>query len=212
MHIACGFVSPLELKIPSNPSSSPHRPFISSYRSRSIRRAHLGRVRVRVRVAPGGALTGGGLEFGDGRWELRGVQGGAAQVQVPGLPHAVLGLTYCLIILCSCSVACFKNHKDNFCQKTTPLKEVSKPSLQEEVMESNEIRDALKDSELQKMLLKIDGSTEPERELEDKLFSSSPTRFLTSLVHNNELQLSDGTLPLKSGQWTPSGLMAACYM
>ncbi|KAL5205008.1 hypothetical protein ABZP36_009879 [Zizania latifolia] len=36
-----------------------------------------------------------------------------------------------------CSVACFKNHKDNFCRKTTPLEEVSKPSLQEEVILEN---------------------------------------------------------------------------
>ncbi|KAG8078377.1 hypothetical protein GUJ93_ZPchr0007g4866 [Zizania palustris] len=35
-----------------------------------------------------------------------------------------------------CSVACFKNHKDNSCQRTTPLEEVSKPSLQEEVTRS----------------------------------------------------------------------------
>uniref|UniRef100_A0A0E0N4H5 HIT-type domain-containing protein n=1 Tax=Oryza rufipogon TaxID=4529 RepID=A0A0E0N4H5_ORYRU len=102
-----------------------------------------------------------------------------------------------------CSVACFKNHKDKFCQKTIPLEEVSKSSLQEEILsdttcptqypntlhsakslevedpswlvdknglrslaESNEIRDALKDCKLQQMLLKIDGSAEPEKILD----------------------------------------------
>ncbi|KAL5222331.1 hypothetical protein ABZP36_027044 [Zizania latifolia] len=141
-----------------------------------------------------------------------------------------------------CSVACFKNHKDNSCQRTTPLEEVSKPSLQEEVtrscgsledrtncpndkdqlpsllpdttrptqslstlhftkaievenpswlvdknrlrslVESNEIRDALKDSELQKMLLKIDGSTEPEKELEKLMEGQAFQQFTNKIL------------------------------
>lgn len=141
-----------------------------------------------------------------------------------------------------CSVACFKNHKDKFCQKTIPLEEVSKSSLQEEISrnsrsleeatncpndkdqtpsllsdttcptqypntlhsakslevedpswlvdknglrslaESNEIRDALKDCKLQQMLLKIDGSAEPEKELEKLMEGQVFQRFTNKIL------------------------------
>ncbi|KAL5227263.1 hypothetical protein ABZP36_015528 [Zizania latifolia] len=143
-----------------------------------------------------------------------------------------------------CSVACFKNHKDNFCQKTTPLEEVSKSSLQEEVTRScglledgtdcpnnkDQLPSLLPENTCPTQSLNALHSTnalevEDPSWLVDKnrlrsleyvwiifLFCCSSAnslnmpipvdnqRFLTSLVHNNELQLSVRTLPLKSGR------------
>ncbi|XP_028557335.1 zinc finger HIT domain-containing protein 3 isoform X2 [Dendrobium catenatum] len=56
-----------------------------------------------------------------------------------------------------CSLACFKKHKENPCQKLTP---------QEETTQSKAIRDALNDIELQKLVYKIDSCSNPEEELD----------------------------------------------
>ncbi|XP_006646448.1 zinc finger HIT domain-containing protein 3 [Oryza brachyantha] len=50
------------------------------------------------------------------------------------------------------------------------------------LVESNEIRDALKDSKLQQMLLKIDGSTEPEKELEKLMEGHAFQQFTNKIL------------------------------
>ncbi|XP_072954974.1 uncharacterized protein [Typha angustifolia] len=84
-----------------------------------------------------------------------------------------------------CSVACFKKHKEILCQKSlTPLEEqtatvrparsleVEEPSwlVNEEQLQSlavsADIRDALKDEELRKLIIRIDSAEEPDKELD----------------------------------------------
>nr|XP_027093782.1 uncharacterized zinc-finger protein C4F10.19c isoform X2 [Coffea arabica] len=54
-----------------------------------------------------------------------------------------------------CSLVCFKKHKEIPC---------SKPESSSQAC-SSEIRDILKDKELQKLILNVDGSAEAEKEL-----------------------------------------------
>ncbi|PUZ54141.1 hypothetical protein GQ55_5G106100 [Panicum hallii var. hallii] len=104
-----------------------------------------------------------------------------------------------------CSVTCFKKHKEESCQKTLVQDENSKSPLQEEVTRSSglvedgtkcpndkdqhpslsevkEIRDALRDPELQKMILKIDGSSEPEKELEKVMEGQAFRQFTDKIL------------------------------
>ncbi|CAL4960648.1 unnamed protein product [Urochloa decumbens] len=142
---------------------------------------------------------------------------------------------------CSCSVTCFKKHKEESCHKTLLQEEISKSPLQEEVTwssglvedgtkyyndkdqhpslspsttcpakspntvcltkalevedpswlvdnnrlrslaELKEIQDAMRDPEVQKMILKIDGSSEPEKELE-KVMEGQVFRQFTNKI------------------------------
>ncbi|XP_008235535.1 PREDICTED: zinc finger HIT domain-containing protein 3 isoform X2 [Prunus mume] len=58
-----------------------------------------------------------------------------------------------------CSVACFKKHKENPC--ALPVSSLEKPPTS-----SSEICSALKDENLQKLILNIDCSPDAEKELE----------------------------------------------
>ncbi|KAI0527288.1 hypothetical protein KFK09_002887 [Dendrobium nobile] len=83
-----------------------------------------------------------------------------------------------------CSLACFKKHKENPCQKLTPHEETISMVLPERAFEVDEtnwilgseqlqliaqskaIRDALNDIELQKLVYKIGSCSNPEEELD----------------------------------------------
>ncbi|KAF6135735.1 hypothetical protein GIB67_028591 [Kingdonia uniflora] len=57
-----------------------------------------------------------------------------------------------------CSMLCSKKHKENPCEKPVPSE--AKPSA------SDELRNALKDEELQKLIYKIDSSADAENDLD----------------------------------------------
>ncbi|ONM36691.1 HIT-type Zinc finger family protein [Zea mays] len=80
-----------------------------------------------------------------------------------------------------CSVTCFKKHKEESCQKILHQEEISKSALQEEVTELKGIQDALRDPELQRMILQIDGSSESEKELE-KVMEGQAFREFTDKI------------------------------
>ncbi|KAM3333483.1 hypothetical protein ACQJBY_028530 [Aegilops geniculata] len=50
------------------------------------------------------------------------------------------------------------------------------------LVELNEVRDALRDSELQKMILQIDGSSEPEKELEKLMEGQAFQQFANKIL------------------------------
>ncbi|KAL9436220.1 hypothetical protein AB3S75_022303 [Citrus x aurantiifolia] len=100
-----------------------------------------------------------------------------------------------------CSLVCFKNHKETPCAKPEPTEEkpifpespverplnADEPSqvLQKEQLESiassSEIRDALQDESLQKLILGIDSSSNPEIEL-DKAMEVEAFRTFTDKI------------------------------
>uniref|UniRef100_A0A453FUW7 Uncharacterized protein n=1 Tax=Aegilops tauschii subsp. strangulata TaxID=200361 RepID=A0A453FUW7_AEGTS len=49
-------------------------------------------------------------------------------------------------------------------------------------VELNEVKDALRDSELQKMILQIDGSSEPEKELEKLMEGQAFQQFANKIL------------------------------
>nr|XP_029120614.1 zinc finger HIT domain-containing protein 3 isoform X2 [Elaeis guineensis] len=81
-----------------------------------------------------------------------------------------------------CSLGCFKKHKENPCKKSLP---------EQELMESSEILDALKDGELRKLIQKIDSSEEPENDLtkamEGQTFREFTDKILAVLNPQNQL-------------------------
>ncbi|KAJ3703225.1 hypothetical protein LUZ61_006930 [Rhynchospora tenuis] len=77
-----------------------------------------------------------------------------------------------------CSVPCFKKHKENLCQKSeTPVEQATKHTA-----ECKEIRDALKSKELQKLILRIDSSEEPEQELDNAMGGQSFHEFTEKIL------------------------------
>ncbi|XP_058105427.1 uncharacterized protein LOC131248919 isoform X4 [Magnolia sinica] len=72
-----------------------------------------------------------------------------------------------------CSLPCFKKHKEIPCAK--PVSVEAKPPT------SNEIRDALKDEELRKLICKIDCSPDAENEL-DKAMEGQIFREFTDKI------------------------------
>ncbi|CAL5427271.1 unnamed protein product [Camellia sinensis] len=114
-----------------------------------------------------------------------------------------------------CSVVCFKKHKEVPCVKPESSSEaklspilhversyhVDEPSVVlqrlqlESIASSSEIRDALKDKELQKLIYSIDCSADAENELnkamEVEAFRLFSDKFYQPLVHNNELLYLD---------------------
>ncbi|KAF5458274.1 hypothetical protein F2P56_022312 [Juglans regia] len=104
-----------------------------------------------------------------------------------------------------CSVVCFKKHKEIPCAKPVPSEEkstadpeshlertlnVEEPGnvlqkLQlEAIASSSEIRDALKDENLQKIIRNIDGSPDAENEL-DKAMEVEVFRIFTDKILSN---------------------------
>ncbi|KAH7672606.1 putative MYND Zn-finger protein/hormone receptor interactor protein [Dioscorea alata] len=86
-----------------------------------------------------------------------------------------------------CSVACFRKHKENPCQKSSPILEsiaevlperlyqveesswvLGKEQL-ESIVESKEIRDSLQNRELQNLIKSISSSKNPEDELDEAM-------------------------------------------
>ncbi|KAF0887517.1 hypothetical protein E2562_002246 [Oryza meyeriana var. granulata] len=106
-----------------------------------------------------------------------------------------------------CSVPCFKNHKDNFCQKTIPQEEVSNSSLQaeqgalghwkeEQIVLMTRIKSHLYWNPMRsEMLSKILSCRKCYLRL---MALQNQKRFLTLLAHNNEHHLSGGTIRQKS--------------
>ncbi|KAH6826598.1 hypothetical protein C2S53_017125 [Perilla frutescens var. hirtella] len=108
----------------------------------------------------------------------------------------------CLITYCS--LACFKKHKEIPCQKAESLKEEKiypssttnddKPSYVDEqsevlqesqlqsVASSNEIRDLVKSEKLQKLILNIDCSADPENELAKAMEEESFRLFTQKIL------------------------------
>ncbi|CAL5424999.1 unnamed protein product [Camellia sinensis] len=105
-----------------------------------------------------------------------------------------------------CSVVCFKKHKEVPCVKPESSSEaklspilhversyhVDEPSVVlqqlqlESIASSSEIRDALKDKELQKLIYSIDCSADAENELNKAMEVDAFRIFYQPLVHNNE--------------------------
>ncbi|KAK2648841.1 hypothetical protein Ddye_016330 [Dipteronia dyeriana] len=105
------------------------------------------------------------------------------------------------LVACSCSLLCFKKHKETPCAKLESTQEksivpalpVEKPLAADEPTEvlqkvqlesiasSSEIRDALKDESLQKLILEIDGSPDAENAL-DKAMELEVFRIFTDKI------------------------------
>ncbi|KAG0478914.1 hypothetical protein HPP92_013633 [Vanilla planifolia] len=108
-----------------------------------------------------------------------------------------------------CSLECFKRHKENCCsmssspqEETISLMLPNRSFVVDEtswilgseqlkcIAESISIQDALKDKELQKLIQKIDSSSEPEEELDKAKerdgFSSLQRRFYQLLVQKSK--------------------------
>lgn len=99
-----------------------------------------------------------------------------------------------------CSLGCFKKHKENPCKKSLPEEELTilkrpERSLQvdepswvvnkeqfQSIAESSEIRDALKDGELRKLIQKIDSSEDPENELTKAMESDAFSEFTGKIL------------------------------
>ncbi|XP_072072273.1 uncharacterized protein [Arachis hypogaea] len=107
----------------------------------------------------------------------------------------------CLIFwldYCSCSLACFKNHKEFPCEKPSAQEDktkslVEKPLIVDEpivvlqkhqldaIVSSNEIRDALNNKALQELVCSINCSPNPENEL-DKAMAEEAFHLFTDKI------------------------------